>query len=48
MSFGDDAETAMAQSPRYFVWWYTVKSVALCASVAAVAYLLGVHSRKGR
>ena len=38
---GDDAEAAVRASPRYFMAWYTVKSVGLCVAVAAVAYLIG-------
>jgi len=39
--FREDAQAAMTASPNYFVWWYSVKSLALVASVAAVAYLIG-------
>lgn len=39
--FREDAKEAMAASPDYFVWWYSVKSLALVASIATVAYLIG-------
>lgn len=40
-TFAEDAEAAMIAHPRYFLWWYTIKSVALCGAVAACAYLYG-------
>jgi hypothetical protein len=37
----DDAEAAVRANPRYFMAWYTIKSVGLCVAVASVAYLIG-------
>jgi hypothetical protein len=39
--FREDAQAAMTASPSYFLSWYTFKSLALVASVATVAYLIG-------
>jgi hypothetical protein len=39
--FSDDAKRAITSNPDYFVWWYTTKSLALCAAVAALAYYVG-------
>lgn len=35
----------MTTSPDYFIWWYTVKSMALVAAVAALAYTIGRNSK---
>lgn len=43
--FADDARRAIVQNPDYFVRWYTIKSIGLCAAVAALAYVLGRSSR---
>ena len=44
-----NAERAIVANPRYFVWWYTAKSLALVAAVAWGAYLLGrSHGRERR
>jgi hypothetical protein len=45
MSFQSDAKQAMTQNPDYFVWWYTAKSMALVAVVAALAFALGRNSK---
>jgi hypothetical protein len=39
--FSDDAKRAITSNPDYFVWWYTTKSLALCAALAALAYYVG-------
>lgn len=44
-----DAKQAMTRSPRYFLWWYTVKSIGLAAAVALVAFFMGREAgRKDR
>lgn len=40
-SFSSDAKTAMQAAPDYFVWWYTVKSIGLCAVAAGLAFMIG-------
>lgn len=40
-TFSDDARKAITVAPDYFVWWYTAKSIGLCAAVAALAFVLG-------
>ena len=45
----EDAQAAMTANPRYFVWWYTAKSLALVLALGGVAYLIGkAHGRKER
>ena len=44
--FSTDAKEAIQRNPDYFVWWYTAKSVALCAAVAGIAYLVGKNQAK--
>lgn len=44
--FSDDAQQAMQAAPRYFVWWYSAKSIGLCAAVAALAFMIGRAGRK--
>jgi len=44
--FSDDAKKAMAQSPDYFVWWYTAKSLALVVTVGVLAFVLGTGAKK--
>ena len=39
--WGGEAQKAITENPRYFVWWYTVKSVGLGVVAAGAAYLLG-------
>jgi hypothetical protein len=39
------AKAAMLREPDYFVWWYTVKSVALVAAIGAAAYYAGKASK---
>lgn len=46
--FGDDAQKAMEVAPRYFVWWYTVKSVGLGIAAAGLAFMVGRASVKQR
>lgn len=36
----------MVQNPNYFMWWYTAKSMALVAAVAALAFTIGRNSRR--
>jgi len=36
--WSDDAKQAITDNPDYFVWWYTVKSVACGVFVALAAY----------
>lgn len=38
MAWSDDAKKAMTENPDYFVWWYTVKSMALVAAIGAAIY----------
>jgi hypothetical protein len=46
-AWSDDAKAAMLATPDYFLWWYTAKSLALVAAVAAVAYYVGKeHGRR--
>lgn len=40
-SWTGNAVRAMNENPRYFVWWYTVKSVGLAAAIGAAAYYAG-------
>lgn len=45
----EDAQAAITANPRYFVWWYTAKSLALVGALGWVAYLLGKEAgRKER
>lgn len=44
--FSIDAREAIQTHPDYFVWWYTAKSIALCASLCTVAFLLGRSSAR--
>jgi hypothetical protein len=44
--FSDDARTAITVAPDYFVRWYTIKSIGLCAAVAALAFMIGRAGRK--
>ena len=44
-SFTEDATRAMQSSPRYFSWWYSVKSVALVGAIGVAAYYAGKASR---
>ncbi len=39
--WSDDARKAIVENPDYFVWWYTVKSVGLAVSFAALALMVG-------
>lgn len=39
--WSETAMKAIVENPEYFVWWYTVKSVALCGVAAYAAYLYG-------
>ena len=43
--FADDARKAITTNPDYFVWWYTVKSIGLCAAVAALTFMIGRSSK---
>ena len=36
--WSDDAQKAMTENPKYFVWWYTAKSLALVGAVGAAIY----------
>ena len=44
--FLDDAEVAVVSTPKYFAFWYTAKSLALVAVIAAFAYHLGKGARR--
>ncbi len=35
------ARAAMTAEPGYFVWWYTIKSVALVGAIGLAAYFAG-------
>ena len=37
----ENAVSAIQENPKYFVWWYTAKSLALVGAVAWATYLLG-------
>ncbi len=39
--WSDDAQKAIIENPTYFVWWYSIKSIALVAAFAAFTYQLG-------
>ncbi len=39
--FAEDARKAITTTPDYFVFWYTVKSVSLCAVAAGLAFMVG-------
>ncbi len=43
--FSEDAVAAMQANPNYFVWWYSVKSIALVGVIAAFAYYVGKHTK---
>ena len=45
-SFTDDATRAMAASPRYFSWWYSIKSIALVGAIGTAAYFAGKASAR--
>lgn len=36
--WSEDAQKAMTENPKYFVWWYTAKSLALVGAVGAAIY----------
>lgn len=44
--FADDARKAIVENPDYFVWWYTVKSVGLAVTLAALTFMIGRASCK--
>lgn len=39
--WSEDAQKTMIENPKYFVWWYSAKSIALVAALAALTYQLG-------
>ncbi len=39
--FTEDGKAAIAASPDYFLWWYSVKSIALVGVAVALAYYVG-------
>lgn len=43
--FTEDAQKAMAVAPKYWLAWYTIKSLALVGVAAAFAYRLGKDAR---
>jgi hypothetical protein len=43
-TWGEDARRAITENPDYFVWWYSVKSLALVAAIGAAAYYAGRSS----
>ncbi len=43
-SFSSNARRAMTANPDYFLWWYTVKSIALVAAIGTAAYYAGKAS----
>lgn len=43
--FTEDGKAAMAASPDYFLWWYSVKSLGLVAVAVGLGYVLGRASR---
>ena len=43
----DDAERAVVANPRYFMWWYTAKSLSVVAAVAVAAYYVGKNRGRG-
>lgn len=47
-TWGDDARRAITENPDYFVWWYSVKSMALVVAIAAAAYYAGRGKRCAR
>lgn len=44
--WSDDARKAIVENPDYFVWWYTVKSVGLALTFAALCYVVGTQKRR--
>ncbi|MBP6479900.1 MAG: hypothetical protein KA310_03540 [Pseudomonadales bacterium] len=46
--WGDDARKAIVENPDYFVWWYTVKSLALVGVSCALVYTLAQRRKKRR
>lgn len=46
--FSDDARLAIQASPDYFVKWYTIKSIGLGVVAAALAFMIGRATVKGR
>ena len=34
----DDAQKAITENPKYFVWWYTAKSLALVGAIGAAIF----------
>jgi hypothetical protein len=36
--WSEDAQKAMTDNPRYFVWWYTAKSMALAGAIGTAIY----------
>lgn len=45
-SFTENGEAAIAASPKYFLWWYSVKSILLVGAFGAFCYQLGKNSRR--
>lgn len=44
-TFTENAKAAIAASPDYFVWWYSVKSILLVGAFGAFMYQLGKNRR---
>lgn len=36
--WSDDAQKAITENPKYFVWWYTAKSLALVGAIGAAIF----------
>jgi len=45
-TWSEDARRAITENPDYFVWWYSVKSLALVAAIGAAAYYAGRSSSR--
>lgn len=44
--FTEDGKAAIAASPDYFLWWYSVKSILLVGAFGAFMYQLGKNTRR--
>lgn len=46
LATSEETRQAMLAAPDYWIRWYTFKSLALVAVVAAFSYTLGKHARR--
>lgn len=44
--FEENAQHAIQTSPKYFLWWYSAKSIGLGVAVGIIGFLIGRAVRK--